>query len=162
MYGRMRRVGAEQTGLDQVSGGCRFRALGKVQHQRGLLRGQADLALAELYGATCRVELEPAELVAPWPAGSALDQPGREVGVDVGHGDVALDEVRARPELVSPADGGRVDLGRGEDDHGQTWMVLPDPRQQLEAGVFGLIEDQIEEDGGDALSRQKLHRLGRR
>src|SRR4029077_18322548 len=99
------------------------------------LWGQADLALAELYGAPRRVELEPAELVAPRAAGAALDQPRREVGVDVGHGDVALDEVRARPELIRPADRGRVDLGRGEHDHGQARVVLSDPSQQLEAGV---------------------------
>ena len=91
----MRGVSTKQPSLNEVAGGGRLRSLGKVQDQRSLLRGESDLALAELHRAPRGVELESPELVAARPAGAAFDQAGGQVGVDVRHRDVALHEVRA-------------------------------------------------------------------
>src|SRR5437870_11820121 len=112
----MRRVVAKQSGQDEVARGHGFGSLGKKQDEGGLLLSQACLPFPELHGSPRRVELEPAETIAAGTAGAALDQACGQVGVDVGYRDVALDEIRARSELVSAPDRCRVDLrGRKHD-----------------------------------------------
>src|SRR6266508_3983948 len=90
--GRVRRVVAEQAGLDEVACGGRLGALGEKQDEGRLLLGEASLRLAQLDRAPGRVEDELAEAVGAGTPCAALDQPRSEVGVDVGHGHVALDE----------------------------------------------------------------------
>ena len=159
VHRRVGRVVAEEAGMDQVAGGRRFRALGEEQDQRGLLLGKADVTLAHLYGAAGGIELEAPEAIAPGPPGAPLDQARGEVGVDVRHRHVALDEVRAGAQLVGPADGGRVHLRRREDDHGQPGMVLTDPGQQLEPRVLVLVQHEIEEHSRDPLMLEDVARF---
>src|SRR4029077_4192145 len=152
------RVVTEEPGLNQVACGRGFRALGQEKHECRLLLRETDLALVHAHHALRRVELQAPEAVGARPPGATLDQARREIGVDVRHRHVALDEVGARPQLVRATDGGRVDLGRGQHDHGQARMMLPYPGQQLEARVFVLIEHEVEQDGGDTLAPQHLAR----
>ncbi len=41
-------------------------------------------------------------------------------------------------------------------------MVLPDPCQQLEAGVLVLVQDEVKEDGGHAFVLEHIARLAHR
>ena len=155
----MRGVRAEKSGLDQIARCRRLGPLRQVEDEGGLLRGEADGLLARAQRAPRRIELEAAKAIAARPSGAALDEPRREVGVDVRHRHVALDEVRAGAQLVGPADGGRVHLRRREDDHGQPGMVLTDPGQQLEPRVLVLVQHEIEEHSRDPLMLEDVARF---
>src|SRR5579864_4614716 len=61
VHRRVRRVVAEQAGLDEVARGGRLRALREEQDERGLLLCQPDLHRSELDPAASRIELETAE-----------------------------------------------------------------------------------------------------
>src|SRR5207245_9469023 len=93
MHGRVRGAVAEEAGLDEVAGRRGLGALGEEQHECRLLLSEANVALAELYRASRGIELESPESIRPWSPGASLDEPRREVGVDVRHGHVALPEV---------------------------------------------------------------------
>src|SRR6202165_4382550 len=90
----------EQSRLDQVTGRRRLGALRQVQHQCRLLWGETYLGVAELDHAPSGVELQASKSIAARAPGAPLDQACGEVRVDVGHRDIALDEVRARAKLV--------------------------------------------------------------
>src|SRR5258708_7069762 len=81
-------------------------ALGEKQQARSLLLREANPRAAGLHCSARRVEFETPEEIAARPAGSSLNETGREVRVDVRHGHVAFDEIRARAELVRLADRG--------------------------------------------------------
>src|SRR3984893_1616857 len=95
MHSGMGGIAPEQPCLDEITGGGGLGALCQVQHQRRLLRREADLCLAELDHPPCGVELEASEQIASGPAGASLYKACSQIGVDVRHRNVALDEVRA-------------------------------------------------------------------
>src|SRR5439155_20586624 len=130
---RVRRLGAKQPSLDEVPRRRRLGSLGEIKDECGLLRGEADHALAGSDEAACRIELDPPESVRSRPTCTSLDEASCKVGVDVRHRYVAFDEVGARAQLVSVANRGRVDLRRGENDHWQPRMVSANPGQEVEA-----------------------------
>src|SRR5215472_1991873 len=77
--GRARGVWSEKSGCDQLAGGHRFGALGQMDNQSSLLRGESRLFLAQPHRAVRRIEVQPPEAVVACAAGAALDQPRGDV-----------------------------------------------------------------------------------
>src|SRR3989441_1201525 len=67
----VRGIVPEQAGLDEFAGRRRLGTLGEEQDERRLLLGQANVALAELHGAPCRIELESPESIRPRSPGAS-------------------------------------------------------------------------------------------